>query len=496
MLVIADANGAVALAGVMGGDSSKIAPDTGAVVLEAATFDAVNVRKTAAALGLRTDAAARFEKSLDPELPGKAVDRFLTLAQGLIPGLRPISGIEDVRRAQPPAERIRLRLSRVRQLLGLDPGKAKVLEILRRLEFGVQDAGATDGDVLEVTPPSFRATKDIRIEEDLVEEIGRVFGYVNLPGRPPRAEVRPAPSGREQRLEREVKTTLAQTMGFQEVYSYSFVAAEAIETFGLKAAPHVEVRNPPSQDQSRLRRTLAPGLVRALEVNARRFREQRLFEVGRVWEPETLSLERLPSEQKLVAAIEWQGGKEGAEVLHRLKGGLETLLRQLRTGAPEFDREDTLPPWLHPGRTARVIVDGTVLGHVGELHPSLTQALHGGVALFELRIEAIGRVRQGSPTFRPIPRFPAVLRDRSWVVQESVTVAEIENRARQAGGSLLRQLNVFDIYRGASIPSGHKSLAFEIQFGAPDRTLTDQEADEALARMDQAIRELGGVPRA
>jgi len=495
MLVIADAKGAVALAGVMGGDSSKIGPDTQTLVLEAATFDPVNIRKTAAALGLRTDAAARFEKSLDPELPGKAANRFLTLAQGLMPGLRAVSRIEDVRRPDPPAERIRLRLSRVRQLLGVDPGRAKVLEILRRLEFGVEDAGAEGGDVFEVTPPSFRATKDVRIEEDLVEEVGRVFGYANLPGHPPRAEVRPAPQGREQRLERDVKTTLAQAMGFQEVYAYSFVTAEAIGAFGLRTAPHVEVRNPPSQDQSRLRRSLALGLLHALEVNARRFRQQRLFEVGRVWEPETPSRESLPSEHKVVAAVEWQVGRDGTEVLHRLKGGLETLFGQLRTAAPAFDRAPPLPPWLHPGRSARVMVDGIVLGHVGELHPSLAQALRGGVALFELRIDAIGRVRHGIPRFRPIPRFPAVIRDRSWVVGEAVTVAEIESRARQAGGSLIRDLSVFDIYRGASIPSGHKSLSFEIHFGSPDRTLTDQEADEALARMDRAIHELGGVPR-
>lgn len=492
-LLIADGEGAVAIAGVMGGEASEVRPDTASFVLECAAFHPVSVRRTAQRLGLRTDASARFEKSLDPILVDWAAARFVELLPEVCPGARLAGPATRAGDWKFVPRTIRLRTARARERLGLPLPAERMAESLRRLQFGVEPAG----EDLRVSVPSFRATKDVTIEDDLVEEVGRMVRYGNIPPAVPSFPAEPPPPDGERALARAASDELAGPFGFREAYAYSFVPEETVEALRLGDEPYVRVKNPIAENLCRVRREILPSLLGFLPKNLLLFEDVRLFEIGKGYRPERGNERGGPFEVHEIGTV-W-GTREGGEAFARANGVARALLDRLGVeGVETLPFEGRPPrPYAHPVRGVRLEAGGKPLGFACELDPRARRALalSGSVALVSLDLRTILEVRVPARRFRPIPRFPAVKVDVALAVPESVAAAAIERAIREAAQGLADEVELFDLYRGPALGEGRKSLAFHVSLVSDARTLTDRDAAAFLDRVESAARSLGGELR-
>lgn len=493
-LIIADESDPVAIAGVMGGADSEISDSTETMILESASFDPVCVRRTANRLGLRTDAATRFEKSLDPEFARIGVQRFVQLCEDLVPGVKIGAGYTDAYVGAPEPTRLTIRLDKIQRRLGTDVSMETVTGYFRGLEFGTE----VDGDSLTVTVPSFRATKDITIEEDLVEEVGRLFGYDNIEETPLRVICEPPARDPMRLLEDDTRSTLAGGLGYDEVMLYSFLSDEALP-FDVPDRAYRVLKNPIAKNQSRMRRSLVPALLGILPANLRNEHELRLFELGRVYHPaEGGNDAREERELGLVFCRRAVGKKarrgESEAPFRALQGTVEALLHRLaiRSWTLEENPADGAP-WVHPTRSARIAQEDLTLGLITQIHPGILKQLkiEAEAAIATLTMESLLAATREPAVFTPIPRFPASYKDLAVVVNESTTVREVETTIVEAGGKLATQVRLFDVYRGKPIPDGQKNLAFEIVYQAPDRTLRDDEVGDVHGGIVAAVEGKG-----
>jgi len=498
-LLIADRDRAVAVAGVMGGADSEIDDATTSMILESANFDPVSVRRTAARLGLRTDAATRFEKSLDPELAMLGVRRFARLVERHVPGATVEGGATDAypRPAEPRV--IRIAIDKIRRRLGAPLEGRRIVEIFRSLEFGVEEGVG----VLDVAVPSFRATKDIEIEEDLIEEIGRIHGYDNIEGSPLEIVCEPPPRDPRRELERRLRHFVADGLGFDEIARYSFVSDDAVRDFDRPGLAYRRLRNPIAKDASRMRRSLVPSMLEVLPANLRHEREVRLFEIGRVYHPaEDGRPAREERELAAIVARRAAGKKARREkseaMLRAAQGALETILGRLRVEGVAFASGATTgAPWEHPARSAVVRAGDAAIGLITQIHPGVLdkRKLEAEAALFVLDVEALLAAPRSPVRYQPIPRFPATFQDLAVVVDESVPVGEVRATIERAAGPLLVETRLFDVYRGQSIPQGRKSLAFELVYQSAERTLRDDEVAQIHEAITRALEGTGGAVR-
>ncbi|HEX7370948.1 MAG TPA: phenylalanine--tRNA ligase subunit beta [Rhodanobacteraceae bacterium] len=478
-LVIADDAKPLAVAGVMGGHASRVTDATRDVLFEAAHFAPAAIMGRARKLGLATDAAHRFERGVDPELPRAAIERATALLIGIAGGA-PGEVIETVLPEHlPKRPLVHLRRARIARVLGIAVDDAKVESILTALGMSVE----AQADGWRVAPPSRRF--DIEREEDLVEEIARIHGYDAIPATLP-AGAPPAPRDDESILPVSKLSGELAARGYHEAVCYAFVDPGLLETWQLEAGG-VSLANPLSADLATMRTSLLPGLVNALKRNRNRQQERvRLFESGVVFASAT-QLGDAPAETPMLAAVvcgnasgeQWGEPRRAAD-FYDIKGDLEALL--CMSGAPHawsFDARE-LPPWLHPGRAARVLRDGAAVGVVGALHPALQQQLDlPATHVFEVRLDAV-RARV-IPTARPLPRFPSIRRDIAVEVDEAVTWAQIESAVRSGLQTMLSELVLFDCFRGPGLKQGRKSLAMGLILQDSSRTLTDMDADQRVA---------------
>lgn len=478
----------LALAGVMGGQSSEVSDDTRLVALEAAYWDPQSVRRAVRALSLRTEASHRFERGADPEGTAKATARIAHLLREIGAGSARPGLIDRVGAAR--AERsVPLRRHRVSLVLGVSVPAERAQQILEGLGFAV---APRDGR-LEVKVPSWRG--DVSREVDLIEEIGRHHGLGRIPAKLPTGGgavgLRPW-----QQRERLVRRTLL-AAGFDEVINLSFLPEPA-----RWQPPGAALRllNPLAEDQASLRRSLVlPGLLTSLETNLRQGRrDMRLFELGRVFGP----AEHLAAEERRLGLLatgsigaHWSERPRAADFFD-LKGLLAELFERLGAAPPELERE-TLPHFLHPGRAARVRHAGEVIGWVGALHPELLAELElrGDAYVAELAIDALLRETPRAERFRALPRFPAVERDLSVVCAGEVEAARLLAAVRDGGGGLLVSADVADRYEGAPIPPGKVSLMLALRFQDPQRTLTAERVDAVLGDIVAALRGAGAEIR-
>jgi phenylalanyl-tRNA synthetase beta chain len=498
-LVIADAEGPVAIAGVMGGARTEVTAATRRVLLESAVFAPEAVGRTARRLGIPSAAAQRFARGVDPEGAAAAADR----AAGLLArhlGAQPLVGAVDLEVPRAPRT-ITLRGRLARTLLGVRLSAGAAGRLLGSLGFGVQAAGP---DRLLVTVPSWRP--DVAEEVDLVEEVARAYGYDRIPavlpgGRP--GEAPRDPVGELGRLAWEV----ALASGFTEVLPYSFHDRALWDR--LRLGPDhpwrraVAVQNPMTQDQAVLRPAVAPTLLGVLERNVRRGRvDAAVFEVGRAFAPTDAE----PEEGLRFGAAatgqlrprSWQEPPVPADFF-ALKGLVEGILERAHVpGDVVTWRRPAAPyPFLHPGRSAELLAsDGTLLGFVGELHPRVAAAfeLRAPAAVAELVLPAVAALA-GSPRPRPLPEHPPVRRDVSLLVPRDLPAAEVEQALRALGAPLLAGCRLFDVFEGPGVPAGRRSLTYALTFQDPGRTLTDEEVAEALARVQEGLRARGVEPR-
>lgn len=490
-LLITDADRPVALAGVMGGFDTRVTDGTKDVFLEAAHFTPMAIAGRARRLNMVTDAAHRFERGVDPELPRRAVERATALILAAAGGQAgPL--LEAVAPGHlPQRPPISLRRGRIRRVLGIDIPDVEVVRILTALDLEV--AVAPDG--WRATPPSRRF--DLVCEEDLIEELARIHGYDRIPSRLP-AGSPPEPRADEARLPASDLRAQLAARGYHEAVCYAFTDVQRLRDWHDDSGV-VMLSNPLSAELGAMRTSLLPGLVDVLIRNRRRQHPRvRLFEIGRVFRA-SAEPGAAPIEVERIAAVACgpavaeQWGEPGRPVdFHDIKGDLESVLAL--TGDPgswAFDAS-ALPPWLHPGRGARIIRDRAVVGTIGALHPGVAKALDldGEVVVFEADVAALSR--RSLPRVTDLPAFPSLRRDLAVEVAREVPWAALEACVRGAVGSGLTQLTVFDVYQGQGLTPGRKSVAMGLILQDASRTLTDQDADRWMAAAVGALeREFG-----
>lgn len=501
-LVIADDEGPVALAGVMGGAATEVTERTRNILLESAWFDPSRVGRTARRLGLLSEASGRFEKGVDPNGCRRVADRAAALIQRLAGGDVP-KAVEDAYPQPAAPRRIEADPARIRALLGVDLPDAEIASYLRRLHMDVRQEGGR----LVVHVPTFRP--DVTEPVDLVEEVGRLHGLNRVPSAPlSGAPGRSGRTGRDRALDS--LSQLLRAAGFSEVVTFTFYPRERLARLGLpeddERARPIAVANPLTDAQEVMRTTMLPSLLDVLAHNHRvRRTDAALFEVARVYlGAEEVAAGRLPREPLRLGLVasgrlaprHWQEGEGRRADFFAVKGVFESALRLFRIEGVVWERAQE--PFLHPGRAAAVSLDGRLLGWLGELHPRVAEAwdLQGRAVAAELDVEALLAAARPLPELRPIPRYPAVTRDLAVVVPQSTPAAEVERVMRKVGGGLLKRVELFDVYAGDQVGEGQRSLAYRLVYQADDRTLTEDEVEAVHGRVREALaEELGGVLR-
>lgn len=482
MLVIADDARAVALAGIMGGADTAVDDTTRDVFLESAFFTPDIIAGRARRLGLSTDSSHRFERGVDYAATRACIERATQLILEICGGQA--GPVTEVTGKLPARNPIRLRAERASKVLGLDLGPSQIESLLKRLHFGVE----AKGDAFQVTPPSYRF--DLSIEEDLIEEIARLFGYDNIPAVPPRARLDLLPKPDAARPEEQLRERLV-ARDYQEVITYSFVEPDWEAALAGNTNP-VVLQNPIAAQMSVMRSILWGGLVDVLRFNLNRKQPRlRIFEIGRVFESTQSGVAQAMRLSALSygAALPEQWGDKAREVdFFDLKGDLEALLW------PEVARfEAASHPALHPGQSARVLLGGKAIGWIGALHPKWVQqyALPQTPVLFELELSAILACRL--PKFTEIAKFPPVRRDIAVIVDENIASEALLAAMRESAPEWVTDLAIFDLYSGKGIDSGKKSLAFRILMQDTEKTLTDQEVETVITRLTQVLSDRFGA---
>jgi phenylalanyl-tRNA synthetase beta chain len=476
-LVIADERGPIAIAGVIGGRDTGIHAGTRRLILESANFQASSVRKTSARQKLRTDASMRFEKAQDPQNTVRGLARAIELLEEVSPGIRLVGGVADASRAGGSAcPLIELSTAWLAKKLGRKLAMEEVVAIFQRLEFGVQE---TAPGVLSITVPSWRATRDISIKDDLVEEVGRMIGYGSIPIQPPALPVIPPAPNEERRFHREVRAELVE-LGFTEVYNYSFVNADEVRALGMHPDDHLKVANPISSDQGLMRRSLIPGIRRNIEQNSKQFEQFRLFEIGSEIHPRVLGLaEEIPHLAAAVCARD--DGEAGISELKRVAEHLMPGCDMLPAAARSFE---------HPVRAAEVHWRGNLMGRLFEMHPSLVET--GRAAVLDIDLAVLQRLQAvEEKRYAPIRRFPSSAFDLSVLTDPRDLVGDIRKKLADFAGLYLVSIEFLRVYTGPPLPEGKKSVSFRLTVGAQGRTLSSDEAGATRSRIIDAMRALG-----
>jgi len=492
MLVIADPERAVALAGVMGGANSEVNNETTRVLLESAHFDRISVRRTAKALGLPSEAAYRFERIVDPGGTVRALDRVAEMIVEFSGGQVACGVLDENPKPTLPVT-IELRPARANALLGTDLPPAEMAGLLRRLQLEVED-----GDPLVVTVPTFRP--DLQTEIDLVEEVARVHGYDNIPTTLAHMPTMRGRQSAQLEIEERARRTL-QACGLCEAMTYSLEDAGVHDRLNLPADDPlrraVVVKNPKSDDFTQLRTTMLSGMVQILATNARRgVADVHAFEIARVYLP--VEPDALPRERRTVGVAvmgaNWTSawnldGRAAASDFFTLKGVAQALADEFAPGCA-LDFEPIEHPAFQPGRAAAAGLGQARVALLGEVAQAVAAHYDLGERAFvmELDLEALSAAGAEGRQARPISRFPALRRDLALVVADDTPAERIAALIRDAGGDLLEDLALFDVYRGKQVEEGRKSLAYALAFRRMERTLTDDEADAAVAAIVDRLR--------
>lgn len=479
MLVIADKNKPVAVAGVMGGEYSGIMDDTTTIVFESACFNGISVRRTAKALGMRTEASSRYEKELDPGATMRALKRALELVQELDAG-DVVNGVEDCFVKPKDEVKVKFDYKWINDFIGIDLSEEEQKKILEKIEFRFDD----DGNIIA---PPFR--NDIEHIADISEEVARFYGYHNIPNR----QLSGIANGKltdSQKFIKCINETLI-SCGCSEISTFSFISPKAYDRIRLAKDDakrnSVVIMNPLGEDTSIMRTTILPSM---LEVLARNYNHKNasasLYEIGTVYEPTQAG--KLPVE-KQKAVIGLYGN---AADYYTLKGIVEKLLYTLNTA--EYDIVPVSDnPTFHPGRTSEFRIGDQVLATLGEVHPEAAEnyGIDERVYIAEIDVETAYENKMAARTHKALPKFPAVTRDLAFVCDRDIPVLTLEKEIRGAVGKTLESVKLFDVYEGEQIESGKKSVAFNIQMRSADKTLTDEEADAAMKRIVKTLGKMG-----
>ena len=483
MLVIADETKPIGLAGIMGGENSEILPDTTTVVFESANFDGTSIRQTALALGMRTESSGKFEKNLDPMMTVPAVQRACELVELLSCG-DVMDGMVDILNYVPAPKTLELEPEKINALLGTNIPREDMVKYLNLLEIPVE------GNTIHV--PSWRP--DLNLMADIAEEVGRSYGYNEIPIT---AFKNATQGGYSPEMLLEAKAGAAcRAVGFSEIITYSFVSPSIFDQIRLGADSPLrntlKIQNPLGEDTSVMRTTALPSMLDILARNsANHNKAAKLYELAKVYLP--VEGQVLPQEPKYLMLGTYGTGED----FFSLKGELDAVLEALRLPAAQYTA-DTANPSYHPGRCARITIGGEDVGCMGQIHPLVAgnYGMDCEVYCAEIRFDKLLALQLPEATYVPLPKYPAVTRDLAILCREEVTVGEAEAVITQAAGKLLRNIRLFDVYRGTGVPEGKKSLAFSLELRADDRTLTDTDSETVTKNVLDALEnQLGAVLR-
>lgn len=489
MLIIADAQKPIAVAGIMGGEYSGIMDDTQTVIFESAYFDPVQVRRTAKALGMRTDASARYEKGLDPDGCLRTLRRAMELVEQLGVG-EPVAQFIEVDQRTNTPKQIPFSPDWINGFLGTNISREAMVQTLESLEIRV------DGDVCTV--PSFRI--DLERPADLAEEVARIYGYNNIPSTVIRGVAKAQLTPQQQFLRKAEQTMVG--LGYYGILTYSFTSPKCFDRIGLAAdsplRKTVTISNPLGEDTSIMRTTTLPSMLDVLATNYKnRNASAWLYEMGKEYLPTTP--DTLPQEPDRLTIGAYGGDMD----FFRLKGTVEALCAKLylpkytyvRPADADHAFEECCA--LHPGRSAVICCGDQVIGYLGEVHPTVQKTYGIGARTYvaKLLIQEMAALAETEVTYEPLPKFPAITRDLSLVCEETLPVGTMEAAIEQAAGKLLEQVTLFDIYQGNQIAEGKKSVSFSLRLRSHEGTLTDEQADAAMKRVLKALDRIGAVLR-
>ena len=474
MLVIADGDKAIGLAGIMGGENSEIVPDTTMVVFESANFNGTSIRQTALALGMRTEASGKFEKSLDPLMTIPALQRACELVELLGCG-DVLGGTIDILNHIPEEKRLPLEPEKINKLLGTDISKEEMIRYLDLLEIPVVGS--------EILVPSFRP--DLNLMADIAEEVGRSYGYNEIPITAFKTSTQ---GGYSPEMKLEAKAgTLCRGLGYSEIITYSFVSPTVFDQIRLSPdsplRQALRIQNPLGEDTSIMRTIALPSMLEILSRNnAYHNKAAKLYELAKIYLP--VEGQPLPEEPRMLVLGTYGAG----ETFFTLKGELEAIFSGLRLKKASYTAEKNNPSY-HPGRCARVTIDGMDVGVLGQVHPLVAKnyGIESEVYCAEISFTKLLALQLPDATYTPLPKYPSVSRDLAVVCGEEITVAQAEDVITAAAGNLLREIRLFDIYRGPGVPAGKKSMAFSLVLRADDRTLTDTDSETVVSKVLSAL---------
>ena len=487
VLMICDGEKAVGMAGIMGGENSMITDDVKTMLFEAACFDGTNSRLSSKRVGLRTDASGKFEKGLDPNNAQAAIDRACQLIEELDAG-DVVNGTVDVYPVKREPVRIPFEPDRINALLGTDISKEQMLEYYKPIELEY------DEKTNEIVAPTFR--QDLFRTADLAEEVARFFGYDNIPTTLPRGEATTGKLPFYLRIEA-VARDIAEFCGFSQGMTYSFESPKVFDKLLLpedaRERQAIVISNPLGEDFSIMRTTSLNGMLTSLATNYnRRNKNVRLYEMGNIYLPKSLPLTELPDER-----MQFTLGMYGDGDFFSMKGIVEEFLDKIGMHLKETYDPNAGKSFLHPGRQANIIYDGTVIGYLGEVHPTVAATYGIGERAYVavLDMPSIVPMATFDRKYEGIAKFPAVTRDISMVVPKNVLVGQIEEVIAVRGGQILENYELFDIYEGSQIKGGYKSVAYSLTFRAKDRTLTDTEISASMKKILNGLEALGAELR-
>ena len=483
VLMICDGEKSVGIAGIMGGENSMITDDVKTMLFEAACFDGTNIRKSSKKVGLRTDASGKFEKGLDPNNAQAAIDRACQLVEELGAG-EVVGGMADVYGKKKEPVRVPFDADEINAILGTDISREDMLSYFRMIDLEY------DEDTNEVIAPTFR--HDLFRIADLAEEVARFYGYDNIPTTLPKGEATTGKLSFKLRIE-EVARNVAEYCGFSQGMTYSFESPKVFDRllFPVDAPERkaISIMNPLGEDYSIMRTTSLNGMLTSLATNYnRRNKNVRLYELGNIYLPKTLPLTELPEER-----MQFTLGMYGEGDFFSMKGVVEEFLEKAGLSKKESYDPKAGKPFLHPGRQANIIYDGTVIGYLGEVHPDVADTYGIGERAYVAVIDMPEVVFRANfdRKYEGIARFPAVTRDISMVMPKEIMVGQVEEVIENKGGQYLESYALFDLYEGAQIKEGFKSVAYSIVFRAKDRTLAEADVSKAMDAILGALEEMG-----
>ena len=485
-LVIADGEKPIAIAGVMGGKETAVDEGTKNIIFEAANFEGANIRKTSKRLKLSSESSYRFEREIDPAMTVVAIMKAVEMAKDLAGG--EVKGdIIDIYPSPVKPKEVKFDFNRVENLLGIKISKEKIIKILESLNFEIFDGGKT----VRVKIPTYRI--DIERVNDIIEEVGRIYGYKNIPEIAPSVKMKSVAGNKILLLEKDLRIIL-EGFGFCEIYNYSFVSEKDIGNIGLKTEDHLELANPLSEEHKFLRTSVLPYLLKNVEKNLKYRDDFMLFEMGRVY---LKNSNNLPNEKRIFAGIIADKNAKNT-LFYELKGRVEVLLSKLGIDKLTYREIKSAEPFWYKGRSAEVVYQNKIIGRIGEIHPNVSSAfgVETRVSYFEIYKKELLEFYGKEKYFQKINKFPAVEFDLSVVFNESVKWDDVKKAIFSVDNKLIKSVEPFDVYRGKELGDGKKSIAFRIFYQAEDRTLKDEEVKVIQERVVEELGKIGGKIRA